>query len=37
MGEAELNIPDYFREYLEIVMREEVVYSSEFAICENII
>jgi len=37
MGETEFNIPDYFREDLEIVMREGVVYSSEFAICENII
>ncbi len=37
MTEAEFNIPDYFREDLEIVMREGVVYSSEFAICENII
>ncbi|MEM1393412.1 MAG: hypothetical protein AAGG00_08990 [Cyanobacteria bacterium P01_H01_bin.150] len=37
MGEAEFYIPDYFREDLEIVMREGVVYSSEFAICENII
>ncbi|MBV6626156.1 MAG: hypothetical protein KI793_25010 [Rivularia sp. (in: Bacteria)] len=37
MGEAEFNIPDYFREDLEIVMREGAVYSSEYAICENII
>ncbi|MDZ8108642.1 MAG: hypothetical protein RM338_23875 [Nostoc sp. DedQUE12a] len=35
--EAEFNIPDYFREDLEIVMREGVVDNSEFAICENLI
>ena len=37
IGEAELNIPNYFREDLETVMREEVFYSSEFAICEIMI
>jgi hypothetical protein len=35
--EAEFNIPDYFREDLETVMREGVVDNSEFAICENLI
>ncbi|MEH1785677.1 hypothetical protein [Nostoc sp.] len=37
IGEAEFNIPDYFREDLEMVMREGVVDNSEFAICENLI
>lgn len=37
MGEAEFQVSDYFREDLETVMREGVVYSSEYAICENII
>jgi hypothetical protein len=37
MGEAEFHISDYFREDLEIVMREGVVSNSEFAICENLI
>ncbi|NJL63407.1 MAG: hypothetical protein HC903_18210 [Methylacidiphilales bacterium] len=37
MGEAEFKIPDYFRDDLELVMREGVVYNSEFAICENLI
>ncbi len=37
IGEAEFNIPDYFREDLETVMREGVVDNSEFAICENLI
>lgn len=31
------NIPDYFREDLQTVMREGVVDNSEFAICENLI
>lgn len=35
--EAPFNIPDYFREDLELVMREGVVDNSEFAICENLI
>jgi hypothetical protein len=35
--EATFNIPDYFREDLNIVMREGVVDCSEFAICENLI
>lgn len=35
--ETEFNIPDYFREDLQIVMREGVVDNSEFAICENLI
>ncbi len=37
MGLAEFEIPDYFRDDLEFVMREGVVYNSEFAICENLI
>ena len=37
MSEAEFHIPDYFREDLETVMREGVVYSSDFSICENLI
>ena len=37
MGEVDFKVPDYFREDLETVMREGVVYSSEYAICENII
>ncbi|MEA5625941.1 hypothetical protein [Nostoc sp. UHCC 0251] len=37
IGETEFNIPDYFREDLETVMREGVVDNSEFAICENLI
>jgi hypothetical protein len=35
--ETEFNIPDYFREDLQTVMREGVVDNSEFAICENLI
>ena len=37
MGEAAFQISDYFRDDLELVMREGVVYNSEFAICENLI
>jgi hypothetical protein len=37
MGEAAFEISDYFRDDLEFVMREGVVYNSEFAICENLI
>ncbi|KAB8331438.1 hypothetical protein SD80_023285 [Scytonema tolypothrichoides VB-61278] len=37
VGEVEFNIPDYFREDLETMMRDGVVDSSEFAICENLI
>lgn len=37
MGEAAFQISDYFRDDLEFVMREGVVYNSEFAICENLI
>lgn len=37
MGEAEFNIPDYFREDLAFMMQEAVVDNSEFAICENLI
>jgi hypothetical protein len=35
--EVEFKISDYFREDLEIVMREGVVDNSEYAICENLI
>jgi hypothetical protein len=35
--EIEFNISDYFREDLNLVMREGVVDNSEFAICENLI
>ncbi|NJM71973.1 MAG: hypothetical protein HC862_18265 [Scytonema sp. RU_4_4] len=37
VGEVEFNIPDYFREDLETIMRDGVVDNSEFAICENLI
>jgi hypothetical protein len=37
MGETAFQISDYFRDDLELVMREGVVYNSEFAICENLI
>lgn len=37
VGEVPFVIPDYFRNDLEIVMREGVVNNSEFAICENLI
>ncbi|NMG18016.1 hypothetical protein [Brasilonema bromeliae] len=37
VGEVEFKIPDYFREDLETMMRDGVVDSSEFAICENLI
>jgi hypothetical protein len=37
IGEATFQIYDYFRDDLELVMREGVVYNSEFAICENLI
>ncbi|NMF66454.1 hypothetical protein DP113_19595 [Brasilonema octagenarum UFV-E1] len=37
VGEVEFNIPDYFREDLETMMRDGVVDNSEFAICENLI
>ena len=37
MDEAEFSVSDYFREDLQTVMREGVVYNSEFAICENLI
>ncbi len=37
MGSTEFQIPDYFRDDLEFVMQEGVVYNSEFAICENLI
>lgn len=35
--ESPFDIPDYFREDLQMVMREGVVNNSEFAICENLI
>lgn len=37
ISETPFNIPDYFREDLQMVMREGVVDNSEFAICENLI
>lgn len=37
IGEIAFNIPDYFREDLELMMRDAVVDNSEFAICENLI
>lgn len=37
VGEVKFNIPDYFREDLQLMMRDGVVDSSEFAICENLI
>ncbi|MDJ0677362.1 MAG: hypothetical protein QNJ36_18615 [Calothrix sp. MO_167.B42] len=35
--EIPLNVPDYFREDLNVVMQDGVVSNSEFAICENFI
>lgn len=35
--ETEFSIPEYFRNDIEIVMREGIVDNSEFAICENLI
>jgi hypothetical protein len=37
IGEAAFNIANYFREDLELMMRDGVVDNSEFAICENLI
>ena len=37
MGATDFNIPDYFREDLEFMIREAVVDNSEFAVCENLI
>ncbi|MGF1676098.1 MAG: hypothetical protein ACFCUV_20795 [Rivularia sp. (in: cyanobacteria)] len=37
IAETPFNVSEYFREDLEIVMREGVVNNSEFAICENLI
>jgi hypothetical protein len=37
MVEAEFQVSNYFRDDLEIVMREGVVNNSEYAICENLI
>jgi hypothetical protein len=34
---VDFSISDYFRDDLEMVMREGVVNNSEFAICENLI
>lgn len=35
--ETSFNIPDYFRDDLELMMNEAVIHNSEFAICENLI
>jgi hypothetical protein len=37
IGETKFNISDYFKEDLQIMMRDGVVDNSEFAICENLI
>jgi hypothetical protein len=37
INEIAFNISDYFREDLELMMRDAVVDNSEFAICENLI
>ncbi|NEP82312.1 MAG: hypothetical protein F6K39_31700 [Okeania sp. SIO3B3] len=37
MVETKFTIPDYFKNDIEIVMREGIVDNSEFAICENLI
>ncbi|BAZ02572.1 hypothetical protein NIES37_65850 [Tolypothrix tenuis PCC 7101] len=37
VSEIAFTIPDYFREDLELMMRDAVVDNSEFAICENLI
>ncbi|MFN6519176.1 MAG: hypothetical protein RMY29_032435 [Nostoc sp. CreGUA01] len=37
ISEIAFSIPDYFREDLELMMRDAVVDNSEFAICENLI
>ncbi|WP_353930216.1 hypothetical protein WJM97_18245 [Okeanomitos corallinicola TIOX110] len=37
ISEIAFNISDYFREDLELMMRDAVVDNSEFAICENLI
>jgi hypothetical protein len=37
ISEIPFNIPEYFREDLELMMRDAVVDNSEFAICENLI
>jgi hypothetical protein len=37
VNEIAFNISDYFREDLELMMRDGVVDNSEFAICENLI
>ncbi|QLE54775.1 hypothetical protein [Nostoc sp. TCL26-01] len=37
IGELAFTVSDYFREDLELMMRDAVVDNSEFAICENLI
>ncbi|MBD2194840.1 MULTISPECIES: hypothetical protein [Calothrix] len=37
VSEIAFTIPDYFREDLELMMRDAVINNSEFAICENLI
>ncbi|MGD1807582.1 hypothetical protein ACP6PL_19380 [Dapis sp. BLCC M126] len=37
ISEIPFNISDYFREDLELTIRDSVVDNSEFAICENLI
>ena len=37
LTELAFNVSDYFREDLELMMRDAVVDNSEFAICENLI
>ncbi|MBD2695250.1 hypothetical protein [Anabaena catenula] len=37
ISDVPFNITDYFREDLELMMRDAVVDNSEFAICENLI
>jgi len=37
MVEAKFTVPEYFKNDIQIVMREGIVDNSEFAICENLI
>jgi hypothetical protein len=37
VNEIPFNVPDYFRQDLDEVMEDGVVYNSEFAVCENLI
>lgn len=37
MQETPFEIPDYFRSDLQLMMEDGAIYSSEYAICENII